>query len=112
MAQNEEMMKLFNQVHINILLVDAIKHVPAYVKFLKDFCTQKRKPHFTPQKIMLPVEASAAILDQLPPKLKDPGAPLISCDMGRITFDKALLDIGASVNLLPTSIYENTILGN
>ena len=35
LAQNEELMKLFKQVHINIPLLDAIKHVPTYAKFLK-----------------------------------------------------------------------------
>ena len=34
-ARHEEFMNLFSQVHINILLLDAIHHVPAYAKFLK-----------------------------------------------------------------------------
>ena len=55
---------------------------------------------------MLSEDVSAVILKQLPRKLKDLGAPLISCDIGGVTFEKILLDLGASVNLLPTSIYE------
>ena len=37
--KNEELLELFQQVHINIPLIDAIKHVPTYVKFLKELCT-------------------------------------------------------------------------
>jgi hypothetical protein len=38
-------------------------------------------------------------------KYKDPGCPTISCIIGVIQIDKALLDLGANVNLLPYSIY-------
>ena len=38
--------------------------------------------------------------------MKDPGALLISYVIGGITFDRALLDLGASVNLLLISIYK------
>ena len=34
-----EMLELFKQVHINLPLLDAIKQVPNYAKFLKDLCT-------------------------------------------------------------------------
>jgi hypothetical protein len=37
------MMEVFIQVKINLPLLDAIKQVPVYAKFLKDLCTQKRK---------------------------------------------------------------------
>ena len=38
---NTEIFELFKQVKINIPLLDAIKHVPSYAKFLKDLCTVK-----------------------------------------------------------------------
>ncbi|XP_043725713.1 uncharacterized protein LOC122672283 [Telopea speciosissima] len=69
----KEMLDLFQQVHINLPLLDAIKQVPAYAKFLKDLCTQKRKlRNQTPKTIHLTEQESAVITD-LPPKLKDPG---------------------------------------
>jgi hypothetical protein len=40
---NSEIFETFKQVGINIHLLDAIKHVPSYAKFLKDLCTVKRK---------------------------------------------------------------------
>ena len=60
---------------------------------------------------MLSEDVSTILLNPLPQKMKDPGAPLISCVIGGITFDWALLDLGASVNLLPTSIYEKLGIG-
>ena len=47
----DEIYKLFEQVKINIPLLDAIKQIPAYAKFLKDLCTVKstmqvKKIHF------------------------------------------------------------------
>ena len=40
---NAEILELFKQVKINIPLLDAIKQVQSYAKFLKDLCTVKRK---------------------------------------------------------------------
>ena len=38
-----EIYELFKQVKLNIPLLDAIKKIPSYAKFLKDLCTVKRK---------------------------------------------------------------------
>jgi hypothetical protein len=40
---NSEIFETFKQIMINIPLLDAIKQVPSYAKFLKDLCTVKRK---------------------------------------------------------------------
>ena len=64
-ARHEEFMNFFNQVHINIPLLDAIHHVPAYAKFLKELCTQKKEPKGT-KKIVLSEDVSAILLNQLP----------------------------------------------
>ena len=105
-VQQEELMRLFKQVNINIPLLDAIKHVSTYAKFLKDLCTPKRESKEATQKIRLSEDINVVVMNHLPKKLKDPEAPLISCDIGGITLERALLDLGASVNLLPTFIYE------
>jgi len=44
-------------------------------------------------------------------KYKDPGCPTISCFIGERKIEKALLDLGASVNLLPYSVFQSLILG-
>ncbi|GJZ80468.1 retrovirus-related pol polyprotein from transposon 297 family protein [Tanacetum coccineum] len=106
---SEDMWETFKQVKINLPLIDAIKQIPAYSKFLKDLCTQKRKMKATlPKKIDLTENVSAVLSSFLPPKFKDPGAPLISVVVGNIAIKKAFLDLGASINILPASLVDNT----
>ena len=62
--------------------------------------------------ITLSAEVSAFISNTLPRKQKDPGIPLVSCNIGNLTFRKALLDLGASVNIFPTHLFERLKLGN
>nr|GEZ72575.1 hypothetical protein [Tanacetum cinerariifolium] len=104
---SEDMWETFKQVKINHPLIDVIKQIPAYAKFLKDLCTQKRNLKATlPKKIDLTEHASAVLSCSLPPKFKDPEAPLISVVVGNITIKKALLDLGASINILPASLVD------
>ncbi|XP_023764796.1 uncharacterized protein LOC111913311 [Lactuca sativa] len=108
----EDMWDLFSQVKINIPLVKLIKEVPSYAKFLKDLCVQKRKLQaHLPKKIDLTEHASSIISNKLPPKLKDPGAPLISVTLSNINIKKALLDLGASVNIIPGNLFDQHDLG-
>ncbi|XP_057758970.1 uncharacterized protein LOC130979524 [Arachis stenosperma] len=53
---------------------------------------------------MLTEECSAVIQKGLPPKLKDLGSFFLPCTIGNITIDKALCDLGASINLMPYSM--------
>jgi hypothetical protein len=106
------MMEVFKQVKINIPLLDAIQQVPAYAKFLKDLYTQKRKSiNHIPNKVLLTEHVSSLIQHNTPPKFKDPKAPTISCIISQKEIDKALLDLGAGVNLLPYSVYQQLGLG-
>ncbi|XP_028055277.1 uncharacterized protein LOC114259455 [Camellia sinensis] len=105
-------MEVFKQVKINLPLLESIKKVPSYAKFLKDLCTQKRKSKtHVSQKVVLTEHVSSILLSDTPPKLKDSGAPTIVCIIGDHFIDRALLDLGASVNLLPYSVYEKFGLG-
>jgi len=51
------------------------------------------------------------MMNELPPKLKDMVAPIISCVIRDLTIEKASLDLGASVNVLPSSVYDRFSLG-
>ena len=62
--------------------------------------------------INLSAEVSAFISNTLPRKQKDPGSPLVSCSIGNLNFRKALLDLGASVNILATHLFESLKLRN
>ena len=56
-------------------------------------------------------QVSSIIQCKTPVKYKDPGSPTILVNIGGTYVDRALLDLGASVNLLPYSIYKQFGLG-
>ena len=110
MVKAQDVLEVFKQVKINIPLLDAIKQIPSYAKFLKDLCTIKRKLNVQ-KKAFLTEQVSAIINQNSPPKYKDPGSPTITCIIGNFRVEQALLDLGASVNLIPFSVYEQLGLG-
>ena len=87
-----------------------IKQVPTYAKFLKDLCTVKKGLGIN-KKAFLTEQVSSIIQCKTLVKYKDPGSPTISVNIGGTCIDKALLDLEASVNLLPYSMYKQLGLG-
>ena len=79
--------------------------MPAYAKVIKDLCTIKRK-HQVKKTTFLTEQVSVVIQHKTPPKYKDPGCPTISCTIGDYIMEHALLDLRASVNLIPFSVYQ------
>jgi len=106
----EKIREIFSQVKINIPLLDAIQQMPPYARFLKDLCTTKRATN-VPKRAFLTSNVSSIISNQMPLKCKDPGCPTISITVGNHTIHPALPDLGASVNLLPFTVYESLGLG-
>ncbi|CAN6453583.1 unnamed protein product [Victoria cruziana] len=100
------MLETFRYVRINLFLLDAIQQVLTYARFLKELCTRKRKSRKVPKCVMLSAGTSSLLQRRLPPKLEDPGAPIIPCMLGDIHVERALLDLGASVNVLPGCFYD------
>jgi hypothetical protein len=78
--------------------------VPSYAKFLKDLVTIKRNTN-VPKKAYLTKQVSFILRCKLPIKYEDPGCPTISCMIGVNQINRALLDLGASVNLLSYAVY-------
>ena len=105
-----EILEHLHQVKINLPLLHVIKQVPAYAKVIKDLCTIKRK-HHVKKTAFLTEQVSAVIQHKTPPKYKDPGCPTISCTIGDYIMEHALLDLGASVNLMSFSVYQKLGLG-
>ena len=95
---------------MNIPLLDMIKQVPTYAKFLKDLCTIKKGLGIN-KKAFLTEQVSSIIQGKTLLKYKDPESPTILVNIGGTCIDKALLDLGASVNLLPYSMYMQLGLG-
>jgi hypothetical protein len=100
----EDILEVFKRMQINIPFLDAIQQVSSYAKFLKDLITIKRKTN-VPKKVCLTEHVSSILQCKMPIKHKDPGCPTISCMIGVSRIEKALLDLGACVNLLPFSVY-------
>ena len=101
---------MFKKVHVNIPLLKAIRQIPSYAKFLKDPVTYKRK-HNVQKHAFLAQQVRSILQTNIMPKFKDPGSPTITIHIGDHRIDRALLDLGANVNLLPYSFYKQLGLG-
>ena len=109
-SKQEGILEVLRQVKVNIPLLDMIKQVPTYAKFLKDFCIVKKGLGIN-TKAFLTEQVSSIIQYKTLLKYKDPGSPTISVNIGGTCIDKALLDLGAIVNLLPYAMYKQLGLG-
>jgi hypothetical protein len=56
--------------------------------------------------VALTVDCSALLLNQLPPKMKDPDSFTLPCSIDNVKLKKALCDPSASVSLMPKSIFD------
>ena len=95
---------------VNIPILDMIKQVLTYDKFLKDLCIVKRGLNID-KKAFLTEQVNAIIQCKTPVKYKDSGYPTISVNPGGTYVEKASLDLGVSVNLLPYLVYKQLGLG-
>ncbi|XP_027364478.1 uncharacterized protein LOC113871585, partial [Abrus precatorius] len=109
----KEILETFRKVEVNIPLLDAIKQIPKYAKFLKDLCTHRRRLKGN-EKVNMGRNVSALFEKQrstMPEKCKDPGTFTIPCIIGNNMIENAMLDLGASINVMPLSIFTSLSLG-
>ncbi|GKD00739.1 reverse transcriptase domain-containing protein [Tanacetum coccineum] len=78
--------------------------MPNYGKFLKELISNKHKIEQI-SAAFLSDESSTMIQNKVPPKLGDPESFLISCNFNKTFSCNALADLGASINLMPYSLY-------
>ncbi|GJQ95106.1 reverse transcriptase domain-containing protein [Tanacetum coccineum] len=103
-VQIHKFWQMFKQMHINISLVDALVLIPKYQKMLKSLLSNKEKL-LELANTPLNENCSAVILKKLLEKLGDPGKFLIPCGFSELKC-KALADLGASINLMPLSVWK------
>ncbi|XP_027166293.1 uncharacterized protein LOC113766283 [Coffea eugenioides] len=108
--RKQENEKEILEVFRNIPLLDAIKQVPKYAKFLKDLCVNKRKLRGD-ERVVMGKNVSAVMQKKLPPKCANPGMFSISCRIENTKIRDAMLDLGASINVMPKNIYTYLNLG-
>eukprot|EP00257_Ricinus_communis_P016083 XP_015574138.1 uncharacterized protein LOC8258047 [Ricinus communis] len=85
-------------------------NMPAYAKFFKELNSNKKR-YGKNEKVMVSETASVVIQQQLPPKMKDPVSFTVDITMGDKKVAKAIIDLGASINLMPYSTYAQLGLG-
>ncbi|GKA05205.1 reverse transcriptase domain-containing protein [Tanacetum coccineum] len=103
-VQIHKFWQMFKQLHINISLADALILIPKYQKMLKSLLSNKEKL-LELANTPLNENCSTVILKKLPEKLGDPGKFLISCGFSELKC-KVLADLGASINLIPLSVWK------
>ncbi|GJU16253.1 reverse transcriptase domain-containing protein [Tanacetum coccineum] len=104
-AQHSRFLKMFKQLRLEIGLKDALVEMPKFNKWLSSLLRNKEK--LEEIAIMtVNAECSSIIMNKVPEKLKDPGKFLIPCALQELDRTSALVDSGASINLLPHSIYK------
>ena len=99
---DDHLLEAFKKITINIPFIDAIKHILSYAKFHKGIYT----PHRNPKRIQLSETVSSIMMNSLPIKKRDPGAPMITSEIGEMTFTRSLLDTGASINIFPKTVFD------
>ncbi|GJV99810.1 reverse transcriptase domain-containing protein [Tanacetum coccineum] len=107
--QIEKFYKIFQDMSFEISFADALILMPKFASTLKALIGNKEKLSEM-ARTPLNEHCSAVILNKLPEKLGDPGKFLIPCDFPGMDECLALADLGASINLMPLSVWKKLSL--
>nr|GEW29582.1 reverse transcriptase domain-containing protein [Tanacetum cinerariifolium] len=107
--QMEKFFQIFHDLHFDISFADALLLMSKFASTIKSLLTNKDKS-FELAKVPLNENCSAMLLKKLPENLGDPSKFLIPCDFMGIDVCHALADLGASINLMPLSIWKKLLL--
>nr|GEW50739.1 reverse transcriptase domain-containing protein [Tanacetum cinerariifolium] len=107
--QMEKFFQIFHDLHFDISFADAFLLMPKFASTIKSLLTNKDKL-FELAKVSLNENCSAMLLKKLPKKLGDPIKFLIPCDFPGMEVCHALADLGASIKLMPLSIWKKLSL--
>ncbi|XP_028771982.1 uncharacterized protein LOC114729175 [Neltuma alba] len=83
--------------------------MPKYAKFIKDVLSKKRR--FTEYETVAVTKSFTDVIKQILSKQKDSGSFSIPCHIGNKLLGQGLCDLGASVNLMPISVFNKLELG-
>ncbi|GJZ98987.1 reverse transcriptase domain-containing protein [Tanacetum coccineum] len=107
--QMEKIFQIFQDLRFDISFADALLLMPRFAPTIKSLLMNKEKL-LELAKIPLNENCSAMLLKKLPEKLGDPGKFLIPCNFPGMDVCHALADLGASINLMPLSIWKKLSL--
>ncbi|XP_047253815.1 uncharacterized protein LOC107844736 [Capsicum annuum] len=103
-------MVMLKKLTVTVPLVEAVEQMSGYTKFIKELVTKKRMVRYEPVDNLH--HYSVVSTRSLAQKKVDPGAFTIPCIIESLDFDKALCDLGASINLMPLTVYKKMGLGD
>nr|GEV88000.1 hypothetical protein [Tanacetum cinerariifolium] len=107
--QREKFFQIFKDLNFNISFADALILMPKFGSSIKSLLTNKEKLCEL-ARTPLNEHCSAVLLKKFPEKLGDPGKFLIPCDFLGMAECLALADLGASINLMPLSMWNKLSL--
>jgi hypothetical protein len=90
------------KLNLIVQFIEAIIQMSAYAKCLKEIMSKNKGLK----------DVKTVTLNNLSPKLKDPESFIIPCSLGNIKFKNTLCDLGASVSLMPRSVFERLGIGD
>ncbi|GJR25476.1 reverse transcriptase domain-containing protein [Tanacetum coccineum] len=105
----EKIFQIFQDLRFDISFADALLLMPRFAPTIRNLLMNKEKL-LELAKIPLNENCSAMLLKKLPEKLGDPDKFLIPCDFPGMNVCHALADLGASINLMPLSIWKKLSL--
>ncbi|GKE78363.1 hypothetical protein Tco_1544483, partial [Tanacetum coccineum] len=101
--------EICRELHFEVSFADALLHMPKFASMFKSLLNIKEKL-FDLAKTSVNEKCLAVILKKLPEKLRAPGKFFIPCDFPELVECLALADLGASINLMPLSIWKKLSL--
>nr|GEV04024.1 reverse transcriptase domain-containing protein [Tanacetum cinerariifolium] len=107
--QREKFFQIFKDLNFNISFADALILMPKFGPTIKTLLTNKVKLSEL-ARTPLNEHYLAVLLKKFPEKLGDPGKFLIPCDFPGMAECLALANLGASINLMPLSVWNKLSL--
>ncbi|GKD08253.1 hypothetical protein Tco_1187938, partial [Tanacetum coccineum] len=103
-------MEGLRKIMLNRPFLKEFRQSNEYTKFIKDLVANKPLT-MEDEDVRINHRCSTLLLNQLPPKEKDPGSFILPCSIGRLDFNNALADLGASISIMPFSMYKHLGIG-
>ncbi|GKE49246.1 hypothetical protein Tco_1480504 [Tanacetum coccineum] len=98
-------MESLKKIKINHPLLKEIRQTDNYAKHIKDLVENKPRTE-EDEEIRMNPRCSALLRNHLPSKEQDPGSFILPCSIGKLDFNDALADLGASISVIPLSMYK------
>src|ERR1044072_4132161 len=108
--QFSKFVAMFKKLHVELPFSEVLEKTPQYAKFMKEIMSKKRRLSEMDEVVAMTEEASAIIMKKAPIKMKDPGKFMLPVEFEGREESNGLIDLGASINLMPLSGLRGWIL--